>query len=144
MRRNQRPQQQQQQQARYKPPQRRYSNVPTRQPIKNSSQPSRQSRLKNRLRSLKCTNCSKWAKTAKFHEGPYGGGLESKCPYDRYGNKRPGYRFLNKIGGEYISNIDLEEDENDLEYESETENDQDCNDGQNSLNYFADTNSFPF
>ena len=146
MRRNQRQQQQQQQQQqnRYRPPQRRFPSTQNRPATKNL-QPSRQARLRNRLRSLKCTNCSKWAKTAKFHEGPYGGGIESKCPFDRYGNKRQGFKFLNKIGGEYICNIDLEEDENDLEYESDNENDHECNhDSQNSLNHFAESNSFPF
>ena len=54
---------------------------------------------RERLRRLLCRNCSKWAGTNKYHQGPYGGTIESNCPYDRNGKIRPGYRFIGKIEG---------------------------------------------
>ena len=141
MRRNARNQQ------RYRPPQRRPQiNRSGQKPIQRPPNPNRQTRIKNKLRSLECRNCSKWAKTPKFHEGPYGGGIESKCPYDRYGNKRPGFKFLNKIGGEFICNIDLDDDEPELEYESDHQyENNDPTDPHDQMNTVEDhCNSFPF
>ena len=135
----------QQKQQRYRPPQRRskarQAQKPTSKPQYQSNQP-RNNRLRNKLKSLECRNCSKWAGTPKFHEGPFGGGIESKCPFDRYGRPRPGYKFLSKLGGEYISNIDVSDEELELEYESDDQNDQAHTEHMNSL--CDQSNSFPF
>ena len=136
----------QQRQQRYRPPQRRAAKA--RQPQKpvarnqNQSNQPRHVRLRYKLRSLECRNCSKWAGMPKFHEGPFGGGIESKCPYDRYGKTRPGYKFLNKIGGEYISNIEMSDEEPELEYDSDEPTESSATDQMNALGEF-DSN-FPF
>ena len=59
----------------------------------------------------------------KYHPGPYGGTPESKCPYDRYGNFRSGYRFIGKIDGINVVDLDIPDvddiDAIGLEYENE-------------------------
>ena len=133
----------QQKRQKYKPPQRRNQQFRPNQKPQNSNRQTRNTRLRNKLRSLECRNCSKWAGTPKFHEGPFGGGIESKCPYDRQGRSRPGFKFLNKIGGEYISNIDFSDDEPELEYETDEQTDATANDQMNALGEYS-SNSFPF
>ena len=96
---------------------------------------------RERLRRLLCRNCSKWAGTNKYHQGPYGGTPESNCPYDRNGKPRPGYRFIGKIEGINVVEFDIpdvgEIDAVGLEYEDETIDYVD-----NSVNLFANE-TFP-
>ena len=124
----------------YRPPQRQN---PNRQQQQQQQQPRRnqmnrqntnQYSNQNRLRKLLCMHCSRCAGTNKYHQGPWGGGPASNCPYDKNGNKRAGYRFLASIYGEDVNNVSIEHyqdiDDDGLVYESP------------SLNQVSDTQNY--
>ena len=106
--------------------------------------------IPNRLKKFLCRSCSSWAGVNKYHEGGFGGGPDSKCPFDRNGNKRldrngKPFKFIKYLEGLDVDNIPVEDYktvfniENDyetegLEYEEDDEGDQGCND---HLNYAA-------
>ena len=74
----------------------------------NSGRPApTQSYSQNRLKRMLCMSCSRWAGTNKYHIGPWGGGPNSNCPYDRSGNIRPGYKFITHIYGAPVENIQM-------------------------------------
>ena len=110
----------------------------------NLRQPQNLNRIRSRLNQLECRNCSKWARTPKYHHGPYGGGPTSNCPYDRTGRPRPGYAFIKQIEGQEVSQIDQDsQDETDIVYDDNPfllDEDEDENDS--NLNHVTD--SFPF
>ena len=88
---------------------------------KNSSKPSKQW-LRTRIASLLCLHCSRIAGINKYHEGPYGGGPESLCPYDKSGKSRPGKRFVSHIFDTSVNELgipDLKEADEGLVYEDE-------------------------
>ena len=64
---------------------------------------------RNGLRRLLCRNCSRWAGENRYHQGPYGGTSESKCPYDDKGRPRPGYRFIRAYFGTDVNEIGVED-----------------------------------
>ena len=53
--------------------------------------------LQRRVSSMLCMHCTRVAGVNKYHEGPYGGGPESNCPYDKGGNRRPNKKFVSHI-----------------------------------------------
>ena len=65
---------------------------------------------------LLCTHCSRHAGTNKYHLGPYGGGPESKCPFDTRGIRRPGFQFISAIFDTAVNALDIP-DYRDLESE---------------------------
>ena len=80
----------------------------------------RNDRIKSRLAKYKCRHCSRVAGTPKYHKPPFGGGSESRCPYDQAGKSRPGYFFMAMIEGLQINELDLSDDEDvDILYENE-------------------------
>ena len=89
-----------------------------------------QNNAQGRLRRLLCMHCSRIAGTNKYHHGPWGGGPNSKCPYDRNGQFRPGYNFIGRIDGQPVDHIlvqSYEEAEHEgIEYESNEVNHIDC------------------
>lgn len=94
---------------------------------------SNQAKLKSRLNALECRNCTKWAGAPRHHHGPYGGGPSSNCPYDRNGNKRKGFAFINEINRQPVASLedvdnDFEIKYGDIEDESEDENNSRVND----------------
>ena len=87
-----------------------------------------------KLRRLLCMHCSRCAGQNKYHQGPWGGGPNSNCPYNKNGQLRAGYQFLARLYGEDVCNINVEhyEDiENEgLEYETP------------DVNHISETNNF--
>ena len=73
---------------------------------RNLSKPSKQS-MRQRVASLLCLHCSRIAGVNKYHEGPYGGGPDSLCPYDKDGNRRPGKRFISHIFDTSVNELDI-------------------------------------
>lgn len=118
----------------YRPPQRQpqYQQQRRPQPPRNSQG---QNSNENRLRRLLCMHCSRCAGTNKYHQGPWGGGPSSNCPYDKNGRRRPGLRFLARIFGENVNEVSVEHyqdiDNEGLEYESPSMNQ--ISDTQNML-----------
>ena len=107
----------------YRPPQQRQNRTPIRQnPNRPNNRPNPNTDNKNRLRKLLCMSCSRWAGENKYHQGPWGGGPSSNCPYDKNGRRRPGYRFLASIFGEDVNCIQIEHyldiESEGLEYET--------------------------
>ena len=115
---------------------RRPQNRQTRQQQPNRPIPQK-SKIKSRLNALECRNCTKWAGSPRHHHGPYGGGPSSNCPYDRDGQRRKGYSFIGKIGGEKVAALeDVETNEYDIVYEDIVDDEHD------QVNHVND--SFPF
>ena len=79
----------------------------------NNNNKYKNDRIKSRLSKYKCRHCSKVAGTAKYHKPPFGGGSESRCPYDQKGKNRPGFFFMAVIEGLQINELDLSDDEDD-------------------------------
>ena len=81
--------------------------------------------MRQRVASLLCLHCSRIAGVNKYHEGPYGGGPDSLCPYDKEGRKRPGKTFVSHIFDTSVNELgipDLKEAEAEgLVYEEEKE-----------------------
>ena len=107
----------------YRPPQQRQVRNPIRQnPNRPNNRQTSNTDNKNRLRKLLCMSCSRWAGENKYHQGPWGGGPSSNCPYDKNGRRRPGYRFLASIFGEDVNCIQIEHyldiESEGLEYET--------------------------
>ena len=59
----------------------------------------------NRLKRLLCMHCSRWAGANRYHHGPWGGGPNSKCPYNRQGELRPGLKFINQINNMNVNEV---------------------------------------
>merc|ERR1711917_178687 len=79
----------------------------------------RNDRIKSRLAKYKCRHCSRVAGTPKYHKPPFGGSVESRCPYDQTGKPRPGFFFMAMIEGLQINELDLSDDEDlDILYEN--------------------------
>ena len=124
----------------YRPPQQRQQ--PFRQNSQNIRQrPAQNARpspggdtVQNRLRRLLCMSCSRWAGQNRYHQGPWGGGPNSNCPYDKNGRMRPGYRFLARIFKQDVNSIQIE---NYLDIESEGLEYEPV-----ALNHVSDTNNF--
>ena len=86
----------------------------------NNSNKARNDRIKTRLAKYKCRHCSRVAGTPKYHKPPFGGSVESRCPYDQTGKPRPGFFFMAMIEGLQINELDLSDDEDlDILYENE-------------------------
>ena len=124
-------------QNKYRPPQQRQNQPPFRpspQSRPQNRQPSGGDSAQNKLRRLLCMHCSRWAGKNKYHQGPWGGGPSSNCPYDKSGRLRPGYRFLARIYKQDVNSISIEhyqDIENDgLEYE------------QPNMSQISETNNF--
>ena len=83
-----------------------------------------------------CMSCSRWAGANRYHQGPWGGGPNSNCPYDKSGNRRPGFQFLALIDGYDVNQIQIEHF-HDLESEGLTYANPDVNtlQTQDSNNY---------
>ena len=73
---------------------------------KNYAQISKNEKRK-RLMHLLCSHCSRHAGTNKYHHGPFGGGENSKCPYDSRGILRAGYKFIAGIFGESVNALNI-------------------------------------
>ena len=135
-----RPQRQQQQQQQYRQQQQQKKQQPKRQ-NQNLRTPN-QARLRSRLNQLECRNCSKWAGVPKYHQGPYGGGPTSNCPFDRSGRPRPGFRFIGQIGGQDVSQIEADNQDDDIVYEDAFPDE--VNDDEDDSNLQQMIDSFPF
>ena len=62
--------------------------------------------LSPKLRKYQCKPCSKFAKRPIAHKGPYGGGSDSNCLYNKRGKRRSGYEAINKAEEENEENED--------------------------------------
>ena len=121
-RRNQRQQPRQQQQKQrfqpgWNPPQVRRPQ--SQQQQFNQNRRSSPADIKRRLQSMLCRHCSKWAGENRYHIGPKGGDVHSNCPYDQQGNIRPNKRFVSRIGGKAVNEVEIEDfrsAEDDLEF----------------------------
>ena len=123
----------------YRPPQQRQNmnfrpRPPPQRSFKNNRPPPGADSNENRLRRLLCMHCSRWAGKNKYHQGPWGGGPSSNCPYDKSGRIRPGYRFLGRIYGQDVNSIQVESfhdiEADGLEYE------------EPAVNQISDTDNF--
>ena len=70
--------------------------------------------IPNRLRKYLCRHCSSVAGKNMYHEGGFGGGPDSKCPYDRNGRQRKDkngkpYKFIRSIEGLGVDNIPVDD-----------------------------------
>ena len=120
------------------------NNRQIRRPQNRQNRMQRQSRqvplqkLKSRLNALECRNCSKWAGAPRHHHGPYGGGPSSNCPFDRNGNRRKGFGFIQEIGNKKVASLEeVESNDYDIVYEDLNEDDD-----QEQVNRVND--SYPF
>ena len=87
-----------------------------------SNNKTRNERIKGRLAKYKCRHCSKIAGSPRYHRPPFGGGNDSRCPYDQSGKSRPGLFFMAVIEGLQINELDLSDDEDDdILFEDEVE-----------------------
>lgn len=73
------------------------------QNMQNRTKQNTQARLKRML----CMHCSRWAGANRYHNGPWGGGPNSKCPYDKQGNFRPGFNFVNRVDNMDVNTLDI-------------------------------------
>ena len=97
------------QQQQYRPPTQKYTNNTKniRRPQNRNTSQNR-SQIQNRLKRLLCMHCSRCAGTNRYHQGPWGGGPNSNCPYDRNGNIRQGFQFVYGVFGEDVNNFNVE------------------------------------
>ena len=120
----------------YRPPQQRQNRPPIRpqRPNPNNKPSTGGDSNRNRLRRLLCMHCSRWAGENRYHQGPWGGGPSSNCPYDKNGRLRPGYRFIGAIHGTSVHSIQVENyhdiESEGLEYE------------EPALHQISETNNF--
>ena len=136
----QRNQQQQQQQQQRQSGNRFGRNQPLKPPPRQFAQ---KETIPNRLRKYLCRHCSSVAGKNKYHVGGFGGGPDSKCPYDRNGRTRKDrngnpYKFIRSIEGlgvehipvddyRHVFNINDSNIEDGLEYDDDVE-------GQDQMN----------
>ena len=96
----------------------------------NKNMPARQysyNDKRKKLLNLLCTHCSRHAGRNRYHPGPYGGGPNSKCPYDTRGILRKGYQFVAALFGTSVNALEIP-DYRDLENEGlEYENNDEVN-----------------
>ena len=78
-------------------------------------------KLSPKLQKYKCNRCSRFAGRPIAHKGPYGGGANSNCLYNKKGKRRNGYEAINKA------------DEDDDEDEDESDSDSDESESDNGM-----------
>ena len=81
--------------------------------------------VRRRVTGMLCMHCTRIAGKNKYHEGPYGGGPESNCPFDKQGNRRPNKPFVSHIYEYSVNELDIpdvkEMESDGLTYENDEE-----------------------